>query len=54
MRDIQRPPVEGTGKPEALTHALWGYWSRRISKGHRMVSKVTADALPMAQLRYHS
>lgn len=53
IRDIQRHPFEGIGKPEALKHALSGYWSRRINEEHRMVYKVTADTILIAQLRYH-
>ena len=30
VKDIQREPFEGIGKPEPLKHALSGYWSRRI------------------------
>lgn len=46
-------PFEGVGKPEPLKHSLAGYWSRRINEEHRMVYKVTDDALLIAQLRYH-
>jgi toxin YoeB len=46
-------PFEGTGKPEALKHALAGYWSRRITDEHRFVYKVDGDSLLIAQLRYH-
>ncbi len=53
IRDCQRDPFSGTGKPEPLKHALAGYWSRRITDEHRMVYKVTDDALLIAQLRYH-
>jgi Txe/YoeB family toxin of toxin-antitoxin system len=41
----------GLGKPEALKHALSGYWSRRITDEHRMVYRVEGDALLIAQLR---
>ncbi len=51
--DTTRHPLEGIGKPEPLRHGLAGYWSRRINDEHRMVYKPTADALLMAQLRYH-
>ena len=44
---------QGIGKPEALKHALSGYWSRRIDGEHRMVYKVEGDVLFLAQLRYH-
>ncbi|MDP4879640.1 MAG: Txe/YoeB family addiction module toxin, partial [Opitutales bacterium] len=35
IKDIQRAPHEGIGKPEALKHNLSGYWSRRITEEHR-------------------
>lgn len=53
IRDIQRTPYEGIGKPEALRHGLAGYWSRRINDEHRIVYKVQDDAILIAQLRYH-
>jgi toxin YoeB len=53
IRDASRSPFEGIGKPEALRHALQGFWSRRISEEHRMVYRVTAQGLEIAQLRYH-
>ena len=53
IREASRTPYSGTGKPEALKHALAGYWSRRINDEHRMVYRVDADALLLAQLRYH-
>ena len=53
IRDIQRDPSDGIGKPEALRHALSGYWSRRITDEHRIVYKVEGDAVMIAQLRYH-
>jgi toxin YoeB len=52
IKDIQRSPFEGPGKPEALRHALSGYWSRRINEEHRMVYKVQGDTLLIAQLRH--
>lgn len=53
IRDIQRSPFEGVGKPEPLKHALSGYWSRRITDEHRLVYTVEGDAVLVAQLRYH-
>ena len=53
IRDIQRMPYEGIGKPEPLRHALSGYWSRRINDEHRMVYKVEDNSVMIAQLRYH-
>lgn len=53
IRDVQRSPHEGIGKPEPLQHALAGYWSRRITGEHRLVYKVEGGALLVAQLRFH-
>jgi toxin YoeB len=53
IREIQRDPFDGIGKPEPLRHALSGYWSRRITDEHRIVYKVEGDAVLIAQLRYH-
>ncbi len=53
IRDIQRVPYEGIGKPEALRHGLSGFWSRRINSEHRIVYKAESDCIFIAQLRYH-
>ncbi|PID64133.1 MAG: Txe/YoeB family addiction module toxin [Gammaproteobacteria bacterium] len=53
IKDVQRSPYEGIGKPEPLKHALSGYWSRRINAEHRLVYKVCDDSILIAQLRYH-
>lgn len=53
IKDALRNPRAGLGKPEALRHALAGYWSRRITGEHRFVHKVVGDQLLIAQLRYH-
>jgi toxin YoeB len=37
IKDVQRDPFTGTGKPEPLKHGLSGCWSRRIDKEHRLV-----------------
>ena len=34
-------PFIGIGKPEALRHTLAGTWSRRITKEHRLVYRVS-------------
>ena len=53
IKEIQRSPYEGSGKPEPLKHSLSGYWSRRINDEHRIVYKCQNDTLLIAQLRYH-
>ncbi|MEA2605212.1 MAG: toxin YoeB [Acidobacteriota bacterium] len=53
IREIQREPFSGTGKPEPLKHAFGGYWSRRINNEHRIIYKIQDDSVLLAQLRYH-
>ena len=53
IRETQREPFAGVGKPEPLKHALSGYWSRRINDEHRMVYRIEGDALMIAQLCFH-
>jgi len=53
IRDIQRQPFDGIGKPEPLKFILAGYWSRRIDEEHRLVYKVQGDTISIAQCRYH-
>ena len=53
IRETQRDPFSGVGKPEALKHALSGYWSRRITDEHRIVYCVEDNGLLIAQLRFH-
>ncbi len=53
IRDIQRRPFKGIGKPEPLRHELTGSWSRRITKEHRLVYSVGSDEITILQCRYH-
>jgi len=53
IKEIQRTPFAGTGKPEPLKHEKSGYWSRRIDLEHRLVYKVTGDTLYIVQCRFH-
>jgi toxin YoeB len=53
IRETQREPFSGVGKPEALKHALSGFWSRRLTDEHRMVYCVEDESLLIAQLRFH-
>ena len=53
IKDIDRSPFSGVGKPEALKHQLSGYWSRRITDEHRLVYKITETTIIIASCRYH-
>lgn len=53
IKEIERTPFEGSGKPEPLKHALAGCWSRRINLEHRLVYQVDDSAVFILQCRYH-
>jgi toxin YoeB len=53
ITEITRDPFHGTGKPEPLKHELSGVWSRRITKEHRLLYKVSVDQITIASCRYH-
>ena len=45
IKEIQRHPFEGSGKPEALKFDLAGLWFRRIDREHRLVYKIENDSV---------
>ena len=45
IRDVERSPFEGIGKPEPLKGDLAGWWSRRIDDTHRLVYRIRVDVL---------
>lgn len=53
IKDTQRDPFSGIGKPEPLKENMSGYWSRRIDETHRLVYEVVDDALLLISCRYH-
>lgn len=53
LKDIDRQPFEGIGKPEPLKGNLSGYWSRRIDEANRIVYKVDGEQLIIAQCGGH-
>lgn len=44
LKDIERNPYIGIGKPEALKYELTGYWSRRISDKDRLIYKIDEES----------
>ena len=50
---VMRDPFEGLGKPEPLKYVLAGCWSRRVTQEHRLVFRVTDEAIDFLQARYH-
>jgi toxin YoeB len=53
LKEVQRTPFEGLGKPEALKHELSGCWSRRIDDEHRLVYEVQEEKIRVLACRYH-
>ena len=57
IEECRRHPFKGAGKPEPLGGNLTGWWSRRINSEHRLIyrviGKAEAQALEIAQCRYH-
>lgn len=53
LKEIQRTPFEGTGKPEPLKGNLSGSWSRRINDADRLVYEVTEKGIIIKQCKGH-
>ena len=53
VKDVQRDPFAGIGKPEPLKHGLSGCWSRRIDESNRFVYMVNDAELIVISCRYH-
>lgn len=43
IKDIDRHPFEGIGKPEPLKHELQGKWSRRITQEDRLIYEIDSQ-----------
>jgi toxin YoeB len=53
IREVQRDPFRGIGKPEPLRHELASCWSRRIDHEHRLVYQVMPEKIRILACRYH-
>jgi toxin YoeB len=53
IREVQRDPFSGIGKPEKLKHDLAGCWSRRIDQEHRLVYEVKDEHIRILSCRHH-
>lgn len=53
IKDTERHPFSGLGKPEGLRYNLAGKWSRRIDSEHRMIYRVEGDTLFFYSFRDH-
>lgn len=53
LKDIDRQPFAGIGKPEPLTGNLSGYWSRKIDDCNRIVYRVKDNRMEIIQCGTH-
>ena len=53
IKDIQRTPYEGKGKPKSLKYDLTGFWSRRIDREHRLVYRIEENELFIYSCKFH-
>jgi toxin YoeB len=53
IKDMQRTPFEGIGKPVPLKENLTGFWSRRIDETNRLVYEVDSAQINIVSCRYH-
>ncbi len=53
VKEVQRDPFQGIGKPEKLKHDLSGCWSKRINREHHLVYQVLEDRIRIIACRYH-
>ncbi len=53
LEAILENPYEGIGKPEQLKHELTGFWSRRISREHRMIYQVDEEKITIHSTKGH-
>ena len=54
IRDVERDPFNGIGKPEPLRGELSGMWSRRINQEDRLVYEVAEEQLIIYSAKDHS
>lgn len=53
IKEIQRTPFEGAGRPEKLKYDLVGFWSRRIEHEHRLVYQIEDNELKIYSCKFH-
>jgi len=53
LKDIDRQPFTGIGKPEPLKGDKQGYWSRQIDGVNRIVYKVEREQIVITQCGGH-
>ena len=53
VKDAQRNPFDGIGKPEPLKENLTGFYSRRIDDANRLIYTITNGILEIVSCKGH-
>ena len=53
IKDTEREPFSGLGKPEPLRGELSGFWSRRIDDCNRLVYRINNGVLEILSCKGH-
>ncbi len=53
LKECSQDPFRGTGKPEPLLGDLSGFWSRRITREHRLVYLPEDGQIYIVACRFH-
>lgn len=53
LKDAEREPFGGIGKPEPLKGELSGFWSRRIDETNRLVYRINNGYLEILSCKGH-
>ena len=53
IKDIARNGYQCTGRPEALSGSLAGFWSVKIDEKNRIVFRIVNDKLEIVQCGSH-
>ena len=53
LKDVERHPFEGIGKPEPLKGDLGGFWSGRINEKNRLVYRIVPSGLEILSCKGH-
>ena len=53
IKDIERNPYYGIGKPEPLKYELSGWWSRRLNDTDRIIYRIAGNDLEILSYSHH-
>lgn len=53
LKEVQRAPFKGKGKPKPLKKAGPNVWSRRINEKDRLVYEISDDGIIISQCKGH-